>query len=92
MENNISIDRDNNIHIDYKTTYDNLTFLLKNYDNPYFELSLNKNIFKIPLNKLYINKYQTYIFKNSGISQINLNNMFDVSNLSNIIVHIYLDS
>jgi hypothetical protein len=56
LENNIFIDRDNNIHI-----------------------------------KLYINKYQTYVFKNSGISQINLNNMFDVSNLSNIIVHIYLD-
>ena len=91
LENNIFIDRDNNIHIDYKTTYDDLSFLLKNYNNPYFELSLNKNIFKIPLNKLYINKYQTYVLKNSGISQINLNNMFDVSNLSNIIVHIYLD-
>ena len=91
LENNIFIDRDNNIHIDYKTTYDDLSFLLKNYDDPYFELSLNENVLKIPLNKLYINKYQTYVFKNSGISQINLNNMFDVSNLSNIIVHIYLD-
>ena len=94
LENNIFIDCDNNIHIDYRTTYDNLIFLLKNYDDPYFELSLkfNEIVLKIPLNKLYINKYQTYVFKNSGISQINLNNMFDVSNLSNIIVHIYLDS
>jgi hypothetical protein len=91
LENNIFIDRDNNIHIDYRTTYDNLIFLLKNYDDPYFELLLNENVLKISLNKLYINKYQTYVFKNSGISQINLNNMFDVSNLSNIIVHIYLD-
>ena len=30
LENNIFIDRDNNIHIDYKTTYDDLSFLLKN--------------------------------------------------------------
>lgn len=91
LENNIFIDRDNNIHIDYKTTYDNLLFLLKNYDDPYFKLLLNEIVFKIPLNKLYINKYQTYVFKNLGISQINLNNIFDVSNLSNIVVHIYLD-
>ena len=92
LENNIFIDRDNNIHIDYNTTYDNLIFLLKNYDDPYFKLLLNEIVLKIPLNKLYINKYQTYVFKNSGISQINLNNIFDVSNLSNIVVHIYLDS
>ena len=91
LDNNIFIDQDNNIHIDYKTSYTNLVFLLKNYDDPYFEILLNEIVFKIPLNKLYINKYQTYIFKKSGIPKMNLVNIFDVSNLSDIVVHIYLD-
>ena len=91
LENNIFIDQDNNIHIDYKTSYNNLIFLLKNYDDPYFEILFNQSIFKIPLNKLYINKYQTYVFKKYGIPKINTNNIFDVSNLSNIVIHIYLD-
>ena len=91
LDNNIFIDQDNNIHIDYKTSYTNLVFLLKNYDDYYFEILLNEIVFKIPLNKLYINKYQTYIFKKSGIPKMNLVNIFDVSNLSDIVVHIYLD-
>lgn len=91
LDNNIFIDQDNNIHIDYKTSYNNLVFLLKNYDDPYFEILLNEIVFKIPLNKLYINKYQTYVFKKSGIPKMNLVNIFDVNNLSDIVVHIYLD-
>lgn len=91
LDNNTFIDQDNNIHIDYKTSYTNLVFLLKNYDDPYFEILLNEIVFKIPLNKLYINKYQTYILKKSGIPKMNLVNIFDVSNLSDIVVHIYLD-
>lgn len=48
------------------------------------------NNIKIPIEKLYIKKHQSYIMYNIGIPNININNIFDISKKNNIIIDIYL--
>ena len=77
---------------------------LDQYNNLYFNLSINlksilnddnitiniaNNRFIIPVNELYIKKYQRYIFRERGISLINTNDIYNVENRANIYIDIY---
>jgi len=78
----ISIDHDNNIHINITANIDNL------FEKDELVFELNNIEFKVPIKELYIRNYQIYILKNQGISVINTNNIYCVDKKSHIIVHI----
>jgi hypothetical protein len=88
LDNNITIDENNNIYYTYKNTFETIIDMMKNNINIEIELA-DLNLF-VPLNELYIKKNQTYILKNRGISYINTNEIFNNTLKANIIIHIEL--
>ena len=88
LDNNITLDSDNNIHYTYTDTFHNIIDLLNS--NSTLTINIETHIFNIPINKLTFSKYQIYIIKNRGLSKININNILDNSYKSDIIFHIYL--
>ena len=89
LDNNITLDSDNNIHYTYTDTFHNIIDLL-NSNNGTLTINIETHIFNIPINKLTFNKYQIYSIKNQGLSKININNILDNSYKGDIIFHIYL--
>ena len=90
MPDNVTIDDYNNIH--YKLIVsDKSKQCILNLSNLSIELDdVDKYMcYNIPIEKLYIKKYQIYVIKNSGISKINTSNILDISQRGDIIVHIY---
>jgi hypothetical protein len=81
---NMYIDDNNNLHI---TIYENIENLLK---NPIYNYEVGEKSFLIETHKLYIQKYQTYILKNQGLSKIDEKNIFNNKKKSNIVFHIHL--
>lgn len=59
--------------------------------NGVVSLSIGSKIFLIPYSELRMVKLQTIIFKGQGISKINTKNIYDVSDKSDIIVHVNLN-
>ena len=88
LDNNITLDSDNNIHYTYTDTFHNIIDLLNS--NSTLTINIETHIFNIPINKLTFSKYQIYSIKNRGLSKININNILDNSYKSDIIFHIYL--
>ena len=88
LDNNITLDSDNNIHYTYNDTFHNIIDLLNS--NSTLTINIETHIFNIPINKLTFSKYQIYSIKNKGLSKININNILDNSYKSDIIFHIYL--
>ena len=82
MNNNINI-IDGIIYYNYYNKFENV------FKEEYIIIECLNNI-KIPVQKLYIKKYQSYISYNTGIPIININNIFDISKKHNIIINIYL--
>ena len=93
LNDNISIDENNNIHYSYYSKYEDLVNLMRiNKDDfPYIEIIINKYNLTIPIKELNFKKYQTYVFKEIGIPKINIKNVFENNNKANIIIHIYLE-
>ena len=89
LDNNITLDSDNNIHYTYTDTFHNIIDLL-NSNNGTLTINIETHIFNIPINKLTFSKYQIYSIKNQGLSKININNILDNSYKGDIIFHIYL--
>lgn len=89
LPENISIDEDNNIHIIHKLAFDTIKESLTNNIDT-FNVQLGNKILKVTLSNLYIKKEQEYIFKYQGISQIVENDMYNISNKSDVIVKIIL--
>ena len=71
------------IYYNYYNKFENI------FNQEYITIECLNNI-KIPVNKLYIKKYQSYVSYNTGIPIININNIFDISNKNNIIININL--
>ena len=88
LDNNITLDSDNNIHYTYTDTFHNIIDLLNS--NSTLTINIETHIFNIPINKLTFSKYQIYSIKNRGLSKININNILDNTYKSDIIFHIYL--
>lgn len=87
---NVSIDDDNNIHLDHILHLDEIKVLLNCNDCPCLDIQLGNKVLKIPLEKLHIKKEQKYIFKREGIAQIIEDDMYNISCKSDIIVKIIL--
>jgi len=82
LPDHINIDERNNLHIYLKLKFDGLI------QTELIHFNMGKREFHINLSELHIVKYQTYVLKNSGISIINENNVYDDCKKSHIIVHI----
>ena len=80
----ISLDSYNNVHINIKSSIH--TALSKDI----LPITCGGKVFEIPVSKLNIKKYQTYILYNKGISTINTKELFNASKKSNIYIHIEL--
>lgn len=97
LPENMSIDEDNNIHVSLDLDGPYLLDLIKGKQgsntfaqgsNAFVSLLIGTRDFSIPLNKLYIKKEQIYRFIKQGIANVIENDMYNVSNKSDIIVKI----
>lgn len=91
LPENMTIDEDNNIHILLDLDGQNLLDLIKKEqgsNSQFVSLLIGTRDFSIPLNKLHMKKEQIYRFLNQGISNVIENDMYNVSNKSDIIVKI----
>lgn len=82
LPKHITINEHNVIHVYLSVKYDSLL------DKTEIKFNLGKNIFHIPVKNLYIQKYQSYTFSKLGISKINNDDIFNITNKSDIIVFI----
>jgi curved DNA-binding protein CbpA len=88
LSKNIVIDDNNNLIVKIDFDSNTLPDLIKNDEKICF--NIGKKEFYVPLNKLYMKKNQYYRIKNEGLSKINEDDIYDVSNKSDIIVNINL--
>lgn len=66
--------------------------LNKVFEKQNLDICVGKKVFVIPMSELKLRRYQTWIFKNEGMYDINLNNIYDDSCKRDIIVEIYINS
>lgn len=86
LEDHISIDDYNNIHI-------HLTKNIKGLiESKNILFNLGEKVFNIHCSELYIKRKQKYVYKKQGISKIDTNNVYDISKKGDIIVHLTIDS
>jgi hypothetical protein len=85
LPDNINIDEENNIHVFLKYTITELWSL------EIIEINLGNRIFYIERNKLFMIKFQKVKMKGEGIVKINEECIYDISEKSDIIIHIYID-
>jgi len=89
LPTNINIDENNNIYCEICINIKNdLPYLITN--NKFVSLSIGDKWFSIPLEKLHIKEEQLYKFKNQGIAYISENDIYNISNKSDIIFKIKL--
>ena len=88
LPTNIKIDENNNLHV--KINFNSMTIpnLIKN--NEKFTFNIGKKEFSIPIDKLYMKVNQYYRIKNEGLSKVNENDIYDISEKSDIIVNIIM--
>lgn len=86
LSKNIKIDENNNLIVKIEFSSIDLPNLIINNGNIFFKIG--KKELSIPVNKLYMKPNQYYRIKNEGLSKINENDIYDVSNKSDIIVNI----
>jgi len=84
LPNNIYLDEDNNILIDIKIEILNL------FKEKVFKFNIDNREFFIPIEELLIKKIQSYKINNAGISQIIENDIYNITNKSDIICNIIL--
>jgi curved DNA-binding protein CbpA len=86
LPTNIKIDENNNLHV--KINFNSMTIpnLIKN--NEQFTFNIGKKELSIPIDKLYMKVNQYYRIKNEGLSKVNENDIYDISEKSDIIVNI----
>ena len=89
LPNNINLDEENNIHITlkYKITdiFEKKIVVNIDCDNECIK------IYDLELTNVKLLKKQTIVIKNEGISKININDIYDISNKSDLILHLTLE-
>jgi len=82
LPENIQIDEKNNLHVVLKYSMDEL------FVSETIEFFIDKKIFSFKPSELYIRKKQTLVLKRQGISRINVNDIYDISQKSDIVLHV----
>jgi hypothetical protein len=94
LPENMMIDEDNNLHVSLDLDGQYLLDLIKkkqgSAETAFVSLLIGTRDFSIPLNKLHMKKEQTYIFFKQGIANVIENDMYNVTNKSDIIVKIQI--
>jgi len=88
LPKNITIDENNNLHI--KINFNSTTIPNLILNNETFIFNIGKKEFSIPVDKLYMKLNQYYRIKGEGLSKINEDDIYDVSEKSDIIVNIIM--
>jgi DnaJ-class molecular chaperone len=86
LPEHIFIDHNNDVHV--KIVIETIEQL---WHEPYLQVTVGGKVFEIPVCELKIKKSQTYTFFNKGISLINLNDIYNTTRSSNIIVYITIN-
>ena len=76
------IDKYNNLYISISTNISEIINI------KYININIANRIFNILVSELRIIKYQKYIIKNNGISNIDTNNIYNISKLSDVYIEI----
>jgi hypothetical protein len=85
LPENIEIDEKNNIHINVNYKIPDI-WLKESID-----INIGKKIYKITPNLLKLKIDQTVIFAQQGISKVNTEFIYDITKLSDVLIHIKLD-
>ena len=82
----LTIDENNNIFVTKEIHIDEIKNMI--FVNEFVKIEIGEKCFSIPITNLYMKKEQIYILKGQGISKILENDIYNVSNKSDIIVSI----
>jgi hypothetical protein len=88
LSENIKIDDNNDLIVKIKFNLIDIPNLIINNGKIFF--NIGKKELSIPVSNLYMKTNQYYRIKNEGLSKINEDDIYDVSNKSDIIVNINL--
>jgi hypothetical protein len=80
----ISIDENNNIHIDVKYNIHDI------WEHEYIQVQCDTMCYPIQVNTLKLANKQNVIFAKQGLSKINAKNIYDVSNRGDVYVTVHL--
>ena len=86
LPENMSIDEDNNIHIEIKMAATSISELILGGQDITVNLGSNNKQISIPLKQLYMKKEQYYTIRGEGITQIFENDIYNISCKGDIIV------
>ena len=78
----ITLDEYNNLYVNLSTSIKNIL------DDTNITINIGTRQYIIPINELYIKKYQRYTFYNTGVSLIDTKDIYNVVNRGNIYVDI----
>jgi curved DNA-binding protein CbpA len=88
LPKNITIDENNDLHVRIEYDIINIINLIKLNKDLFF--NIGKKIISIPINKLYMKENQFYKIKNAGLSKIKENNIYDITEKSDLIINLVL--
>jgi len=84
LDDNVEIDKQNNLHVQHVTSLRTI------WESKELYIELGKRKIEIPIEQITLKSKQIICLKNAGISQINPNNIYDVSNKSHIYVYLHV--
>jgi len=85
LPDNVRIDEKNNIHVELSYGVHEL------WDQPVVEFYLGKKRLCFNTDQLYLRKHQTIVLCRQGISNINVDNIYDISNKSEVVIHLDIE-
>jgi hypothetical protein len=79
------IDEYNNIHIKIELK------LLDIWNTTLYKFNIGKKVFEFNIDELTIKSYQTVTLRSCGMPLINRRNIYDISSLGDIVIHIHIE-
>ena len=83
LPDNIIIDENNNLIVDI-----NVLFTFSLLSEKIIRVKVGEQLFEIQSDLLFCRQFQTFVFKNMGISQINENDIYNIEKKGDIIINI----
>lgn len=84
LEDHIEIDKYNHIHIQISHSLQEI------WENQSFQINIGKRNIEVPIEQILLKKQQLICIKNAGISQMNPDSVYDVSQKSHIYIYLLL--
>jgi len=84
LPENIEIDENNNIHVNYNVSIDEL------WTKGFLEIKLGKLVINVPKQQFKLVDHQVILLANMGISKVNTRDIYDISKKGDIYLHVDL--